>query len=220
MKYTLGILASVALAATSGAVTLSVGLDPGAANISGGTGRGLFDNAGNALLGTYVGYGTFSRPFDPATDDGAALAGIFDEFGSSGLVTGTDVGGGTIVSGTFFHPTSQAVPAGDPLENSNIWVVFGNADTLAGSTEALIIPTGVLFGNDDPTPGQVAIDLQTSSASPTFGSDSFQGTFVIPGFGEAPSAANSYQLAPLVPEPSSSLLFGFAGLALLIRRKR
>jgi hypothetical protein len=220
MKYTLGILASLAMVATSQAVSLTVALDPSGGDVAGGTARAIFDNSGAGLLGGYVGYGTFPTAFNPATDNGAALEAKFSVFGTTGLVSGRDIGGGNIAAGTFAFGTSQAVGAGNPLATQNIWVVIGNAATLAASTQALIIDTGVQFGDDDPTPGIVSVDLQAFGGTPIFGSSSFAGGQFVLGVGTFPAASNSYQLRPLVPEPSSSLLFGFAGLALLIRRKR
>lgn len=213
MKYTIGILTSLALVSASHAVSVTTGLTAEGPALTGGTQRGIFDNAGDAVLGGYVGYGTFA---DIPGDIGSVVP-TFNEFGAAGTVDGTPVGAATI-PGTYLWATSQPVGAGDPLADADIFIVIGNEATLDASTELLVVNTGLQFGDDDPTPGIINYDLSTFTGDPTFGSSTYQGTFTIGG-NDFSSAPNSFQLQA-IPEPSSSLLFGFAGLALLIRRKR
>ncbi len=173
--------------------------------------RSIVDNAGNAIDGGYAAIGSISdevRLESPLT--GSDLDGLFTLFdGAEGPLNSAPF------AGTFSVQSAGGVLLNAPndFSGSPIYLVLGNGSSLSDSTEAAVLKVGT-FGNSEPTLSTTIINENTDVL---FGA--FNATYNPSGL---PPAANNpaLRLGPLVPEPSSSLLIGLAGLTLLVRRKR
>jgi len=174
--------------------------------------RSIVDNAGNAIDGGYAAIGNISdeaRLESPLT--GSDLDGLFTLFdGAEGPLNSAPF------AGTFSVQSAGGILLNAPNNDwsgSPIYLVLGNGSSLSDSTEAAVLKVGT-FGNSEPT---LSTTIINEDSDVLFGV--FNATFNPSGL---PPAANNpaLRLGPLVPEPSSSLLIGLAGLTLLVRRKR
>ncbi|MEC9056183.1 MAG: hypothetical protein VX633_12790 [Verrucomicrobiota bacterium] len=202
--------AAVALAmigtALGGSVTVT--------NINAGSSELVVDNAGNPVVGGFVGVGTITNPdaeFGELT--GAEVAGLFDSFATG--ATENPAGNFLLDLDMAFEVTGSANFDSSPLAGGTIYLVLGNGADLASSSQAGIMTLGS-FPSSEPTPPNPVI-MSNAAASVIFGD--YTGT-AANGSGITAGERPAFSLAPLVPEPSSSLLAAFAGLILLARRKR
>ncbi len=202
--------AAVALAmigtALGGSVTVT--------NINAGSSELVVDNAGNPVVGGFVGVGTITDPgADFAGLTGAELAGLFDSFATG--ATENPAGNFLLDLDMAFEVTGSANFDSSPLAGGTIYLVLGNGADLASSSQAGIMTLGS-FPSSEPTPPNPVI-MSNAAASVIFGD--YTGT-AANGSGITAGERPAFALAGLVPEPSSSLLAAFAGLILLARRKR
>ena len=203
--------AAVALAmigtALGGSVTVT--------NINAGSSELVVDNAGNPVVGGFVGVGTVGDA--PAEGfgslNGAQLADLFDPFATG--ATENPAGNFLLDLDMAFEVTGSANFDSSPLAGGTIYLVLGNGADLASSSQAGIMTLGS-FPSSEPTPPNPVI-MSNAAASVIFGD--YTGT-AANGSGITAGERPAFSLAPLVPEPSSSLLAAFAGLILLARRKR
>lgn len=183
-------------------------------NVAAGSSQMVLDNAGAPVVGGFVGFGTIT---DPAADfgslDGAGLSALFTPFASG--ATEDPPGNALLDLRMAFTVVGSADFNTSPLGGTTLYLVLGNGADLASSTQAGIMSLGS-FPAAEPTPVNPVI-MSQANATVLFGD--YSGT-ASNGGGVTAGDRPAFALAPLVPEPSSSLLFGIAGLALVIRRKR
>jgi hypothetical protein len=202
--------AAVALAMIGTALGGSVAVT----NINAGSSELVVDNAGNPVVGGFVGVGTITNPgADFGTLTGAELAGLFDSFATG--ATEDPAGNFLLDLEMGFTVTGAADFNSSPLAGGPIYLVLGNGADLASSSQAGIMTLGS-FPSAEPTPPNAVI-MSNATASVLFGD--YTGT-AVNGSGITAGERPAFALAGLVPEPSSSLLAAFAGLILLARRKR
>jgi len=166
----------------------------------------LRDNAGNPLAnGGFLGLYAFGAGDGaPPSDVAAAVAN-----GSNGLLNNTaldaNLNGGT--EGSFF--ASMGFANDGAINGQNLYLMFGDGGDAASSTQIGLVNLNVSPNvSDSPPPGWVSNGNTLSPAA---------GDVVIGNLGAGGVAA---ALAVAIPEPSSSLMIGLAGLAFFIRRKR
>jgi hypothetical protein len=186
----------------------------------GGSDLALLDNAGNGIVadnGAFIAVYVF-----PGGAPADALA--LQANGSNGLLASIGLSAGNVFApGAFFTQVGFANPGpangAGALDGQNLFLVIGNNTDAATSTELALISTGVSTnGSDNPLPNDLAFAL-TGSSSVMIGEVGAITLDWTNANGEAAYNTAALRLAA-VPEPSSSLLFGLAGLALFIRRKR
>lgn len=182
----------------------------------GSAGIAITDNAGAVLP---VGAGSMSIAFgnfnaiDFNTADGTAVAAAFNQNGGAG--------GANPAFGGVFNTTvgdaATSLDSSDSFTGTNIFIVIGNAATFAGSTDFIVYDSGTAWPEEVAVVG-ASVTVETYSGSLLYGTttntSSAAGPFAY--LNGTPGVTFGQQ----IPEPSSSLLFGAAGLALLIRRKR
>jgi hypothetical protein len=177
--------------------------------------QAVTDNAGNVIpdgSGTVIVGSFLGAVPDFAASSGSDIANSFTSFGTAGTL------GFAGFNGLYeINFTGGRLGAASPLTNSNIYTLIGNGPDLASSTELIAFMHDELFQQDDGDP----VDKNPTA---TLGA---RGSYVYGGAATANpvdvGGGNVFpgvSMAQLVPEPSSSLLFGLAGLALMMRRKR
>ena len=202
--------AALALAMTGTALGGSVTVT----NINGGGSELVLDNAGNPVVGGFVGVGNITDPgANFASLNGAGLDALFVSFATG---TTNDPPGNVLLD----LEMSFEVTGADNFDSSDwagdpIYLVLGNGADLASATQAGIMTLGT-FPSSEPAPPNPVI-MSNAAASVIFGD--YSGT-ASNGSGVTSGERAAFALAGLVPEPSSSLLAALAGLALLVRRKR
>jgi len=182
----------------------------------------VVDNTGAPIATGFVGVGFFasdSAVTDNARDFTALLSG-FNQYGSPAGLAGAGAAPGLF---DLVSPANWtvAVPftSTAPQIGKNIYVVFGNGASLAESEQLGIWKSNNVFGKEDEAgnggtfadiaTGQGALLLGLSGGAQSFG-------------GGAINYSDSIRLvaADGIPEPSTGLLAGLAGLALVARRRR
>lgn len=214
----------VAIAGVASAATITSATTGSGGDITGGSARAVYDTSGSALgFGTgFVGVGFFTSAPNFATDSAATIEGLFSQLGSSGTM-GLTLGTFSI-DGLFSIAASDGIGGGnnDEFIGQNIITVIGNGNSIAASTELLVVSSATTFAADAPS-FTASVNFQTGDGtSVLFGSNSYDasgpGGEIIPGQAFT-GASNSYQTAALVPEPSMALL-GALGVLGLLRRRR
>lgn len=201
--------------------------DPGV--VAGNQARAVYNLNGNALaVGSgYIGIGYFSSLPDFASASASIIQSSFVQFGASDTF-GVEIATGVFSSG-LFSATSDATILLTPATNTNfigqnIFVVMGNGASIGSSTGLLVLRASTVFGNDDVSPFSASLDLQTGTGLTVLhGSNNYNGSAnVILNFGgnDYFGASNSYQMAALIPEPSSLLLASLSLFGFVLRRKR
>jgi hypothetical protein len=182
----------------------------------------LLDNAGNGLAagGGFVAVYDFGAGAGSPPSNVVALVAN----GANGLLASIDLQPGNApVSGALFTLLDFANP-GPPngagaLDGTDLYLMIGNGSNAGDSTELALINTGLRTGNSDaPIPSSLAFSLRS-------GADVIVGSIVATTVDWAGvGGSNGHSTAGLrldaVPEPTSSMLLGLAGLAFFIRRKR
>lgn len=128
------------------------------------------------------------------------------------------------VAGTYQFDSIAPILTGSPFIGKNIYTLIGNASSYAASTEFLIYKHSGLFGEDSPTFSAIAnVNRAEEIASGVDQTKLLWGSFGVfsHDIGDLNGATPSYSTAaaPVVPEPSISLL-GLLGLACTIMRRR
>ena len=171
--------------------------------------QSVVDNSGAAVEGGFAALGIFDVSELAALSSGADLQANFRIFdGASG-----SVGTKSIFSGVYnFSNIGADITTTD--FSGPIHLVIGNGADLASSTEAAILEIG-FFPTSEPAVSTIFVNNAT--ATPYLGDFD---TFTLQP-ATVPRQNPALRLAVIaIPEPSSSLLIGLAGLSLLIRRRR
>ncbi len=168
--------------------------------------------------GGYAAIGSFA--IDPAgLANPAALAASFTAFASStfGGADALNANGSYSFGANIPNPTPAAVPGGQA-----IYVVYGNAATLAGSSQFAVVNINRPFPANPSDPGIVAYttDLVANLASGTVVHGSLVPLVASPILDGAGLTKGNQSLRLAVPEPGVSLLSLGSIALLLIRRRR
>jgi hypothetical protein len=183
-----------------------------------GTDLAIYDNSGTPLTGGFIGVFDFSGG---APSDFASLLAN----GNNGLIAQTTLGPANNPTGGAISGALQNIPNGaGQLVGVNLFVVIGNGADVASSTNLGLINSGLAIGGPDvPLPQSLDINLGSSMTASVgvigANRDIDWGLFTGGGAPGNPYNTPTFTL-DAIPEPSSSLLAGLAGIALLIRRRR
>ena len=200
LKHVVSIIALTSVSAFGASVTVTNNAGP--VNT-----QSVVDNTGAAVDGGFAAIGSISDASALNTLTSAGLADLFTVYdGASGAITAAPFAGTYSISNNGSDITGTAW-AGAP-----IYLVLGNGGDLASSTQAAVLRVGNFPGSE---PAVQTVNVN-NTAEVLFGDFD---TFTLQP-GPIPTQNAALALAPFVPEPSSSLLIGLAGLSLLIRRRR
>ena len=200
LKYLVSIIALTSVSAFGASVTVTNNAGP--VNT-----QSVVDNSGAAVDGGFAAIGSISDVSALNTLTSAGLDALFTVYdGATGAVNNAPFNGTYSISNNGSDITGTAW-AGAP-----IYLVLGNGGDLASSTQAAVLRVGNFPGSE---PAVQTVNVN-NTAEVLLGSFD---TFTLQP-GPIPTQNAALALAPFVPEPSSSLLIGLAGLSLLIRRRR
>lgn len=200
LKHVVSIIALTSVSAFGASVTVTNNAGP--VNT-----QSVVDNTGAAVDGGFAAIGSISDASALNTLTSAGLADLFTVYdGASGAITAAPFAGTYSISNNGSDITGTAW-AGAP-----IYLVLGNGGDLASSTQAAVLRVGNFPGSE---PAVQTVNVNNTAEVLLGDFDTFT---LQPG--PIPSQNAALALVPLVPEPSSSLLIGLAGLSLLIRRDR
>lgn len=200
LKYLVSIIALTSVSAFGASVTVTNNAGP--VNT-----QSVVDNTGAAVDGGFAAIGSISDVSALNTLTSAGLDALFTVYdGATGAVNNAPFNGTYSISNNGSDITGTAW-AGAP-----IYLVLGNGGDLASSTQGAVLRVGNFPGSE---PAVQTVNVN-NTAEVLFGD--FETFTLQPG--PIPTQNAALALAPFVPEPSSSLLIGLAGLSLLIRRRR
>lgn len=200
LKYLVSIIALTSVSAFGASVTVTNNQGP--VNT-----QSVVDNTGAAVDGGFAAIGSISDVSALNTLTSAGLDALFTVYdGATGAVNNAPFNGTYSISNNGSDITGTAW-AGAP-----IYLVLGNGGDLASSTQGAVLRVGNFPGSE---PAVQTVNVN-NTAEVLFGD--FETFTLQPG--PIPTQNAALALAPFVPEPSSSLLVGLAGLSLLIRRRR
>ncbi len=199
LKHVVSIIALTSVSAFGASVTVTNNQGP--LNT-----QSVVDNTGEAVDGGFAAIGSISDASALNTLTSAGLADLFTVYdGATGAITAAPFAGTYSISNNGSDITGTAW-AGAP-----IYLVLGNGGDLASSTLAGVLRVGTFPSSE---PAVATITVNNSTAEVLLGSFN---TFTLQP-GPIPTQNPAFLLG--IPEPSSSLLVGLAGLSLLIRRRR
>ena len=203
LKHVVSIIALTSVSAFGASVTVTNNAGP--VNT-----QSVVDNTGDAVDGGFAAIGRISDVSglngNTTTLTSGALEAVFTVYdGATGAITAAPFAGTYSISNNGSDITGTAW-AGAP-----IYLVLGNGGDLASSTLAGVLRVGTFPSSE---PAVATITVNNSTAEVLLGSFN---TFTLQP-GPIPTQNPAFNLG--VPEPSSSLLMGLAGLSLLIRRRR
>ncbi len=204
LKHVVSIIALTSVSAFGASVTVTNNAGP--VNT-----QSVVDNSGAVVDGGFAAIGSIS---DLSGLDGTTttltsgqLADRFTVYdGATGAITAAPFAGTYSISNNGSDITGTAW-AGAP-----IYLVLGNGVDLASSTQGAVLEVGNFPGSE---PAVQTVNVN-NTAEVLLGN--FETFTLQPG--PIPTQNAALALVALVPEPSSSLLIGLAGLSLLIRRRR
>ena len=200
LKYLVSIIALTSVSAFGASVTVTNNAGP--VNT-----QSVVDNSGAAVDGGFAAIGSISDVSALNTLTSAGLDALFTVYdGATGAVNNAPFNGTYSISNNGSDITGTAW-AGAP-----IYLVLGNGGDLASSTQGAVLRVGNFPGSE---PAVQTVNVN-NTAEVLLGSFD---TFTLQP-GPIPTQNAALALVPFVPEPSSSLLIGLAGLSLLIRRRR
>lgn len=183
-------------------------------NNTGGTTQSVVDNSGNFVDGGYAAIGSITDEGALSTlSSGSDLANVFNIFGSASSIGSTS---GLIALNGVYSVEASSDFNTDPIAGTPIYLVLGSGGDLASSSQAGVFKLGNFPASE---PAVLVSEVSNTNGEVLLGD--YSSFMVSPGtqFGNAIAERPAFALAN-IPEPSSSLLFGIAGLSLLIRRKR
>ena len=215
-KKTLSFLAAAALLSLT--VSSSHGATVTLVNFGTDTTTNAIANSAGTLLtaGSFAAIGTFQTFSASDVSTANMTAGTFANLATDFLTFGALAAGNWFADGYFQGDVGQAIGATSPFLNKEIFAVFGNGTTLAGSTEVWIGSTGGNFAQDNPVFSATAsMDFDLGTLSMLFGD---LGPETADAFATQ-SATAVYKTAG-VPEPSRAVLAGLGLLGLFFRRRR
>ena len=203
LKHVVSIIALTSVSAFGASVTVTNNQGP--LNT-----QSVVDNTGAAVDGGFAAIGRISDVSglngNTTTLTSGALEAVFTVYdGATGAVNNAPFNGTYSISNEGSDITGTAW-AGAP-----IYLVLGNGGDLASSTQAAVLRVGNFPGSE---PAVQTVNVN-NTAEVLLGN--FETFTLQPG--PIPTQNAALALVP-VPEPSSSLLIGLAGLSLLIRRRR
>ncbi len=200
LKHVVSIIALTSVSAFGASVTVTNNAGP--VNT-----QSVVDNTGAAVDGGFAAIGSISDASALNTLTSAGLADLFTVYdGAIGAITAAPFAGTYSISNEGSDITGTAW-AGAP-----IYLVLGNGGDLASSTQAAVLRVGNFPGSE---PAVQTVNVNNTAEVLLGDFDTFT---LQPG--PIPTQNAALALVPFVPEPSSSLLIGLAGLSLLIRRRR
>ena len=201
LKHVVSIIALTSVSAFGASVTVTNNQGP--LNT-----QSVVDNTGAAVDGGFAAIGSISDVSGLNTlTSGSDLADLFTVYdGATGAITAAPFAGTYSISNNGSDITGTAW-AGAP-----IYLVLGNGVDLASSTQGAVLEVGNFPGSE---PAVQTVNVN-NTAEVHLGD--FEAFTLQPG--PIPTQNAALALVPFVPEPSSSLLIGLAGLSLLIRRRR
>lgn len=227
-KYTIILASVISMPFANGALyTLSNGSGSTAAGIQTTTGA-VFRSGTTAgtTLGTgvqniqtsagpgIVAFGFFSTDDFSTTSTAASLVSLFTQFGASDTYGAVSTGGNRSV---FSRAATQTI--GSTFNTKNIYLFSGNGSSFANSTEFLVAKMDSTFFAvaDDVTNASTPKSLVINPGNSTvlLGSE-ISNVYTT---NTDASTTSGWQMAALVPEPSSALL-GAIGALILLRRRR
>jgi len=156
--------------------------------------------------------------------DFAALLSVFHEYGTSTSIAGKGATTGLLDLVNPDNWTTSVPPTSTGGQiGQNIYVVFGEGDSLANSDSLAIFKSNAVFGKEDKDGnGGAAVDLALGKGDLLFGFDS--GPINITAGQNTIRYSNGIKLQThwndCVPEPSTNVLTVLSGLVLVIRRRR
>ena len=197
--------------ATAGTITVT--------NVNGQFTEIAIDNAGNPLVGTYVGIGTLSDPNTTfATLSAAEVEGMFTPF-ASGITEINQRGNPFIDPAMLFAISGAADFTTSTFRGSPMHLILGNAETLSGSTAYGIMRIGTFPTSEPSSPDPII--MQGSAAEVLWGNyceTATNGTGVLattrPAF-----TVGHFESPCSIPEPNTTVLFGVALAGLLLQRR-
>jgi hypothetical protein len=201
LKHVVATLAAMSVSAFGASITVTNNQGP--VNT-----QSVVDNTGAAVEGGVAAIGSISDVGALATlGSGADLASLFTEFdGASG-----SVGSVGVFNGVYNFSNDGSSIVGSPFAGAPIYLVLGNGGDLASSTQAAVLEIGS-FPTSEPAVSTIFVNNTSTVLLGDFDSFTLQPATV-------PRQNPALALVG-IPEPSSSLLIGLAGLSLLIRRRR
>lgn len=219
MKSILNVVFFVAAASVSNAAVVIGSNEIGGDEIVAGQTRAVFDTQGVPLRGGYVGIGFFSSMPDFSASTGVEVSEAFVQLGSAGSFNFNL--GANAIPGIFSHSASAPITGStnSTFIGKNMFLVIGNGDSLATSTEVFVLDSGRQFAQDNPL-FNATIDLSAGVEGEVLvGTVGFEGGRLVIDAGDFGTSPESIQLGVLIPEPSTALLGALGALGLLRRRR-
>jgi hypothetical protein len=210
MKKTLFLLALAASPLVQGAVSVTgTNLVLGPTSVA--DSMLITDNTGIPVSGSWAA-GIFDAP------DFSGPAGItstFTQNGSDGAFSATPGVFGAL-GGVPITDAATSVDSSDNFAGKPVYIVVGNAASIAGSTDFVVFQTATNWPQEVQGVG-AGFGVNIAKETLVYGIPT-----TVQGATGITSALNGDGGVTfgLIPEPSTSLLAGLAGLALMIRRKR
>ena len=202
LKYLVSIIALTSVSAFGASVTVTNNAGP--VNT-----QSVVDNSGAAVDGGFAAIGSISDVSALNTLTSAGLDALFTVYdGATGAVNNAPFNGTYSISNNGSDITGTAW-AGAP-----IYLVLGNGGDLASSTQGAVLRVGNFPGSE---PAVQTVNVNNTAEVLLGDFDTFT---LQPGPIPSQNAALALVAIGVIPEPSSSLLIGLAGLSLLIRRRR
>ena len=176
----------------------------------------IFDSEGNVIQigegSIQVGYfDTFTTSEDFSGSTSSSLLDDFVAFGSTTSAFDNSFN----VDGFFSADFIDTINTGDVIIGQTLFTVIGNNNTLSNSTDFLVFRhDGTEFAEEVAGIGAASGVVRVGSGTLLLGTNT--GDTIVNGF-----AVGSFtQIALPVPEPSSTLLIGLAGIGMTLRRRR
>lgn len=175
------------------------------------TGTSANSNWTSAGVGS-TGVGFFSTEDFSSFTSSASLLTAFTQFGGSGQFSAGNGG----VRGVWVLDPPPVQIGGSQFANKNMFFIAGNGASLETSTQFLVLKGDTLFSPaDDATPTAINVTFTPSNTEVLIGREIAD----IRTTNTDATATPGWQMAVLIPEPSTALL-GLVGALGLLRRRR
>ena len=179
----------------------------------------VLDNVGAQISSGFIALGTFNvgNSVISSLTSSQSLSDAFFNISSTDAAGNFGSFGGTFQF-TVDGDTDTVFDGAQSFSGLNAYIVIGNAANLVDSTQFLVWDSGVSFDSALPLAGPTSLLLDTAVGTTVIGSETAF-TFDLSGVGGSATEA-AFSTAALVPEPSSTLLIGLAGIGMTLRRRR